>query len=142
MSADLGLWLVDIDGTVAERDGRGPYDWDRVGEDTPNAPVVQVVQALIRAGHPVAYLSGRPEKCRHQTEVWLCVNVGYWDCCEGLWMRPDGDHRKDTIVKAEIFQKHFAHRDIAGVIDDRASVVRMWREEFGLTVLHVKEGDY
>lgn len=136
-----GIWLVDIDGTVAQRHNRGPYDWKRVGEDFPNAPVVAVVQALILAGHPIAYVSGRMEQCRHQTELWLDANIGHWDTAEGLWMRADGDFRPDTAVKKEIYRRHFARRKVAGVIDDRASVVRMWRS-LGLTVLHVAEGDY
>ncbi|MFC7644091.1 hypothetical protein ACFQX6_27630 [Streptosporangium lutulentum] len=43
------LWIVDIDGTLALRGDRGPYDWDRVGEDLPNHPVVTIVKALILA---------------------------------------------------------------------------------------------
>ncbi|MDH2424781.1 hypothetical protein [Sphaerisporangium sp. TRM90804] len=135
------LWLVDIDGTLALRGDRGPYDWDRVGEDLPNPPVVAVVQALLQAGHKVAYLSGRKEQCRYQTEVWLCANVGYWDDCEGLWMRDDHDNRSDVQVKRGIYRKHFAHLDVFGVLDDRAGVVAMWRS-LGLTVLQVAEGDF
>lgn len=41
------VWLVDIDGTVALRGERGPFDWDRVGEDKPNGPVIAVVRALM-----------------------------------------------------------------------------------------------
>ncbi|WP_326646652.1 hypothetical protein OG884_18640 [Streptosporangium sp. NBC_01755] len=136
------LWIVDLDGTLALRGDRDPYDWHRVGEDAPNPPVVAVVRALILAGHPVAYVSGRKEQCRYQTEVWLCANVGYWDDVEGLWMRADHDNRPDVQVKHDIYTEHFAHREIAGVIDDRAAVVRMWREELGLTVLQVAEGNY
>jgi hypothetical protein len=136
-----GLWLVDIDGTLALRGERSPYDWDRVGEDLPNVPVVVVVQALFQAGHRIAYLSGRKECCRRQTEIWLSVHVGHWERTEGLWMRADHDNRPDVRVKREIYRRHFAHLDITGVIDDRKPVVAMWRS-LGLTVLQVAEGDF
>jgi hypothetical protein len=134
------LWIVDIDGTLALRGDRDPYDWDRVGEDQPNPAVVAVVQALFQAGHPIAYVSGRKERCRRQTEMWLAAHVGYWDDAEGLFMRGDHDHRSDVEVKREIYDWHFAGQ-VAGVIDDRASVVAMWRS-LGLTVFQVAEGDF
>lgn len=134
------LWIVDIDGTLALRGERGPYDWDRVGEDMPNPPVVAIVQALLKAGHRIAYVSGRKERCRRQTEMWLAHHVGDGDVA-GLWMRGNGDNRADTVVKSEIFQKHFADADVFGVIDDRASVVAMWRS-LGLTVVQVAEGNF
>jgi hypothetical protein len=135
------LWLVDIDGTLALRGDRDPYDWDRVGEDQPNPPVVAIVQALLRDEHRIAYVSGRKERCRRQTETWLCAHVGYWDDTEGLWMRGNGDNRPDTIVKREIYEKHFAEQQVFGVIDDRATVVAMWRL-LGLTVIQVDEGNF
>ncbi|MEU4574836.1 hypothetical protein [Nonomuraea sp. NPDC023979] len=132
---------MDIDGTLALRGDRGPYEWDRVGEDQPNRPVVAIVQALLRDEHRIAYVSGRKERCRRQTEKWLRAHVGYWDDTEGLWMRGNGDNRADTVVKREIYERHFAHLRIAGVIDDRASVVAMWRR-LGLTVLQVAGGRF
>lgn len=137
---DRGLWIVDIDGTLALRGERGPYDWDRVGEDLPNPPVVAIVQALLTAGHRVAYVSGRKERCRRQTEMWLAHHVGEGDVV-GLWMRGDRDHRPDTVVKREIYRDHFASLDVFGVIDDRATVVAMWRS-LGLTVVQVAEGAF
>ncbi|MEV7008541.1 hypothetical protein [Streptosporangium sp. NPDC051022] len=135
------LWLVDIDGTLALRGDRGPYDWDRVGEDAPNPPVVTIVRALILAGHPVAYVSGRIERTRRQTERWLRTHVGHLEATEGVWLRPNGDRRPDTVWKVEVYRQHFAHREIAGVIEDRVGVVRMWRG-LGLTVLQVAEGNF
>ncbi|MFC6086053.1 phosphatase domain-containing protein [Sphaerisporangium aureirubrum] len=135
------MWLVDIDGTLALKGDRSPYDWDRVGEDLPNLPVILVVQALIQADHRVAYLSGRKERCRRQTELWLATHVGHWDRTEGLWMRPDHDNRPDFRLKRDIYRRHFAHQEITGVIDDRKTVVAMWRS-LGLTVLQVAEGDF
>ena len=57
-------------------------------------------------------------------------------------MRPEGDSRKDSIIKREIFDAEVRDRwRITGVFDDRQQVVRMWRQ-LGLTVFQVAEGDF
>ena len=132
--------LVDIDGTVALMAGRGPYDWSRVGSDAPNPAVITAVRAMHAAGHAIVFCSGRDEVCRAETEAWLelYVDVPY----EALFMRPEGDNRKDAVVKREIFDADVRDRwRIVGVFDDRQQVVRMWRS-IGLTVFQVAEGDF
>lgn len=133
-------FLVDIDGTVALMTGRSPYDETRVGEDHPNEPVIRVVRALHAAGYRIVFCSGRTDACRDDTAAWLDEHVGV--PYQALHMRAAGDQRKDSIVKAEIFEKHIrpAYR-VVGVLDDRMQVVRMWRA-LGLTVLQVAEGDF
>ncbi len=133
-------FLVDIDGTVAVMGGRNPYDESRVSEDRPNEPVIRVVRALHAAGYRIVFCSGRTDGCREATAAWLAEHVGV--PYEALHMRVAGDRRPDSIVKAEIFDKHVRHAyRIVGVLDDRAQVVRMWRG-LGLTVLQVAEGDF
>jgi predicted kinase len=132
--------LVDIDGTVALMAGRSPYDWGRVGSDVPNQPVIAAVRAMHAAGHAIVFCSGRDAICRAETEAWLELYVGV--PYEALFMRPEGDSRKDAIVKREIFDTEVRDRwRIAGVFDDRQQVVRMWRA-LGLTVFQVAEGDF
>jgi predicted kinase len=132
--------LVDIDGTVALMNGRDPYDMGRVGEDTPNEAVIAAVRAMHAAGHAVVYCTGRNDWCRNETEAWLDLYVGV--PYEGLFMRADGDSRRDADVKRELFDDEIRDRwRIVGVFDDRRHVVRMWRS-LGLTVFHVAEGDY
>jgi len=135
--------IVDIDGTVALRLGenaRSPFHFHRVGEDAPNPPVIAVVQALAQAGNKVVFLSGRDEVCRTDTLTWLKRHVGLADF--ELYMRKAGDQRRDSTVKRELFEAHLAHREVLCVIDDRDQVVRMWREELGLTCLQVAYGDF
>jgi predicted kinase len=132
--------LVDIDGTVALMNGRDPYDMSRVGEDTPNESVIAAVRAMHAAGHAIVFCTGRNDWCRPETEAWLELYVGV--PYEGLFMRTDGDSRRDAIVKEEIFETEIRDRwRIVGVFDDRQHVVRMWRA-LGLTVFQVAEGDY
>jgi hypothetical protein len=57
-------------------------------------------------------------------------------------MREYGDQRKDSIVKAEIFDQEIRGRyHVVAVFDDRDQVVRMWRS-LGLTVFQVAEGNF
>lgn len=132
--------LVDIDGTVALRGDRGPFDWKRVGEDKPNAAVIEVVQAMQSAGYRVIFLSGRSAECRKETVKWLMVNVTYYH--SGIFMRLENDYRKDSVVKRELYERHIRpHFDVVAVFDDRNQVVEMWRD-LGLTCLQVAPGDF
>lgn len=57
-------------------------------------------------------------------------------------MRPEGDIRKDSIVKRELFEKYVRpYYNIEFVLDDRNQVVEMWRS-LGLKCLQVAEGDF
>lgn len=132
--------LVDIDGTVALMADRDPYDHARVHLDRPNSAVIETVQALYRAGHEIIFVSGRSSVCRLETEAWLDRNVGV--PYVALHMRADGDYRKDSIVKAEIFDQKIRYEfDVTLVLDDRQQVVDMWRA-LGLTCLQVAPGDF
>jgi hypothetical protein len=73
------------------------------------------------------------------TEQWLAKHeVPY----AGLFMRPAGDSRKDSIVKRELFDRHVAATwAVRGVIDDRKQVVEMWRA-IGLMCAQVAPGDF
>lgn len=129
--------IVDIDGTLAHKGDRSPYDWGRVGEDTVDDVVRYVVQTYTRGN--VILVSGRDEVCRPETEKWLKDNSIPYDA---LYMRPKDDSRKDTIIKHEIFKNHIED-DVAVdfVLDDRNQVIEMWRS-LGLKVLQVADGDF
>src|SRR5688572_21717080 len=62
----MPTYLFDMDGTLALMGDRTPYDWDRVSEDLPNAPVVHVAQRL-QLFSTLIIVSGRDEVCRRQT---------------------------------------------------------------------------
>jgi len=132
--------LVDIDGTVALIGDRSPYDWLKVGFDSPNPAVIGAVRAMHAAGNAVVFCSGRDEEARAETGAWLDLFVGV--PYEGLFLRPAGDNRQDALVKREMFESEIRDRwRVVGVFDDRRQVVRMWRE-LGLTVFQVAEGDF
>ena len=132
--------LCDVDGTVALKGARSPFDESRVHEDRPNEDVCGVVARLQQHG-PIIFMSGRSENCREVTEEWLSMRVTR--PFMALYMRPAGDRRKDSVVKRELFDKHIRGRyNVLCVLDDRDQVVRMWREELGLTCLQVAEGNF
>lgn len=132
-------WIVDIDGTLAlNTSGRSPYDLDRVGEDTLNEPVADVVYALARVGYRVVFCSGREETSRAATEEWIRTHL---DVRGPLYMRSAGDRRKDHVVKRELLDEIGRSYAVRGVLDDRQQVVDMWRAA-GLTCLQVAEGDF
>lgn len=145
--------LVDIDGTLAHmKDHRGAFDWKNVGKDEPDFNVFQII-SWIRQGmqaeggvYPwgerakIILMSGRDEVCRQETIDWLTS----WDFgdFDHLFMRPQGDMRKDSIIKAELFDAHVRDNyDVVMVFDDRNQVVDMWRS-MGVQVAQVAEGDF
>lgn len=131
--------LVDIDGTLAHMGDRGPYDWQRVGEDVLDDVVQILVADAADNGDQVILMSGRDSECRDLTITWLHENEVIFD---DLFMRPQGDMRKDSIVKAELFDAHIAGKyNVRYVLDDRDAVVAMWRAR-GLKVLQVAPGDF
>lgn len=142
--------IADIDGTLAIRGDRSPYDWHRVGEDIPNRPIVTIVNAV---QHSIAqyagedgyvsliFTTGRKEICRDLTLGWLKLHMAN-DAPWSLFMRANNDNREDHIVKEEIYREKIEPVfDVIAVFDDRQQVVDMWRRN-GLTCLQVAEGNF
>ena len=84
-------------------------------------------------------MSGRSSEFRAHTERWLQANnIRYSE----LHMRAEGDQRKDSIVKRELFDAHVRGKwNVSFVLDDRQQVVDMWRG-LGLVCLQVAPGDF
>lgn len=150
----MKTYIVDIDGTLAKIDHRLSYiggdwkDWDAFfdlcSEDEPIQDVIDVVRCLAMSEAEwmfpkIIYLTGRPERIRSKTVDWLRKH----HLPEGeLIMRKDGDHRPDTTAKRELMDSIIAKGGrIAGVFEDRPSVVRVWRE-MGLTVFQMQDKEF
>lgn len=136
-------FLVDIDGTLAHnRGGRGWFDWQRVGEDDVDEVIADVVIRLAvnySENYKIIVMSGRDEVCREKTEKWLRKHHIYFD---ELFMRPEKDMRKDSIIKEELFNQYVRDNyDVQFVLDDRNQVVDMWRAK-GMVCLQVAPGDF
>jgi predicted kinase len=132
--------IVDIDGTLAQMQGRSPYDWHRVGEDTPVEAVMNAVHAASQFNRKIIVMSGRDEACHDITKTWLTKHLGVsW---HELHMRPEGDNRKDNIIKQELFDKHVRTKyHVEYILDDRDQVVKMWRA-MGIPTFQVAEGNF
>ncbi|MEV4680051.1 AAA family ATPase [Streptomyces kurssanovii] len=132
--------MCDIDGTLALRGDRGPYDFTRCEEDLLNVSVRGALWSFRRAdGDVIVLLSGRGEEHRERTEAWLRRHEVPYD---ELWMRAAGDGRRDDVVKAELFDRHVRHRFAVRVsLDDRDRVVAVWRR-MGLPTWQVNYGNF
>jgi predicted kinase len=135
--------ISDIDGTLAHMQkisgiNRSPYEWGRVGEDTRDDAVYDILNTYANTDEGahrtrIIIVSGRDSVCRPETEDWLKRQGVQYD---ELFMRPEGDNRKDTLIKQEIFENHIRENyQVMFVLDDRKQVIRMWQRELGLKVL-------
>lgn len=133
--------VVDIDGTVAIKGDRSPYDGSRVDEDTPNEDVIALIESYLSYSGRVIFLSGREDSCKEKTKEWI---MKYIQTINGEWeihMRKTGDNRKDSIIKRELFDEHVKDKFYVDfVLDDRLSVCRLWHS-LGLTLLRVGDPD-
>lgn len=131
--------MVDIDGTLAHHDKkRSPFDWKQVINDRPDQTIISLVRHL-DSSHYIIIMSGRDSVCRPETEAWLEKwNVPY----NVLLMRAEGDTRKDSIIKEELYNAHVRNKyDVKFVLDDRNQVVDMWRLN-GLKCLQCEPGAF
>lgn len=140
--------IVDLDGTLADITHRRKYvegkkkDWKNFNKniikDDLNVWCAEIIRRMI-SDHHVLLVSGRTDELKAETEEWLKKHdVPYTD----LLMRSDKDYRDDTVVKREIFEgKIKPFYEVQFVIDDRAKVVKMWREA-GLVCLQCDWGEF
>lgn len=132
--------IFDVDGTLAKMNGRGPFDWNRVGEDLVNEPVANLLDTLFNSGKKIIIFTGRDGVCLEETKQWLTRNrIWFHD----IFIRPEGNCEKDSIIKERLFEENIRGKYYCDfVVDDRDQVVEMWRKKLGLTCLQVDYGDF
>lgn len=133
--------ICDIDGTLAHmNDLRGPFDYMKIGDDECDRIIRDLLISLSADDHHIIIMSGREDSCREATIQWL--NKHDVPAHALLLMRKTGDHRKDSIIKLEMFEAEVNGKyDVRFVLDDRKQVVDMWRAE-GIKCLQVEEGNF
>lgn len=132
--------VVDLDGTLCLRTGRDPYDESLIGTDAVDPAVLAVIRAFHRDDALILFTSGRRERTRADSQLWLDRHLG--GIPYRLFMRPDQDNRDDALIKFEIHRDHLHDRyAIIAVFDDRDRVVTMWRD-IGLKCMQVAPGDF
>jgi len=132
--------IIDIDGTVALNMGnRSPYDMSKVTLDIPNPSVVWLIKSLIKNNDIVpVFVSGRTSDALEDTRYWIKTELGikYFD----IFMRAEGDQRKDSTVKTEIYERFIkGFYNVKFVLDDRNQTVEAWRQ-LGLPCFQVNYG--
>jgi predicted ABC-type ATPase len=141
--------LFDIDGTVADIEHRRhfvrtkPKDWKSFNAamhlDTVRKDVRSLYQLYRGWNVPILFMSGRGAENRVVTERWLADNG--FDGYEAVIMRGYGDSRPDDVIKRELFERYVEpYWRVMHIIDDRPSVIRMWRA-LGLAVIDVGKGE-
>ena len=141
-------YIFDIDGTLADCSHRlhhiqkQPKDWDSFfsgcDDDAPIAHICDLAR-LVNLETTVVYVSGRSDQCRDQTEDWLKEN-NLWT--GHLYMRSEGDHRPDNLIKIELLEQLRADGfEPVMAFDDRDQVVQAWRSA-GVPCAQVAPGDF
>lgn len=127
--------ICDLDGTLAiNNHNRSFYDASTCDKDDVNEVVLSILKSQQL---PIIFLTGREEKYVEPTLKFLDkTEVSRYK----IFMRTNNDFRKDYIIKEELFDRFIRDRyNVKFVLDDRPSVIRMWRG-LGLQVLDVGKG--
>ncbi|RKS77896.1 hypothetical protein CLV35_1599 [Motilibacter peucedani] len=132
---------VDLDGVVADVRHRlhhvesRPKAWDAFFAAAPDDPLLvegEAVAHQLAADHELVWVTGRPERCRADTERWLREH----GLPEGrLLMRRGGDRRPARQTKVELLRRLAAERPVDVLVDDDAAVVAAARAA-GFAVMH------
>jgi hypothetical protein len=154
--------IVDLDGTIFDIAHRRHYvaskpkNWKAFNSamhlDVANEHVVWTVRSFFNNGGRILLASGREETFRAVSENKLGeLGIIPIDIAEHakdailynkFYMRAAKDNRPDTIVKSEILDQMRAEGfNPVIAIDDRQSVVDMWRAR-GLTCLQCAPGNF
>lgn len=132
--------IIDIDGTVAQKTNeRGHFDWTKVELDLPRQHVIDLVVSAATMGYTPIFMSGRDAVCREQTMNWIEMYIPELSGAQ-LFMRPNGDMRPDTVVKAELFEENVRGKyNVVMAFDDRPGICCLWRYKFGINVINVSD---
>lgn len=146
---DKKIILCDIDGTIANVDHRLHYVKDKKWDDFFDAmyndkPIFSIYDKMIKDVDSnnafLVFVTGRPERYREMTIDWLKKYYNLNRTSFLLFMRSNGDYRKDFVTKEYFLEKLFRDFNIIRIYDDRPSVIRMWKEN-GLEVVDCGDGE-
>ncbi len=140
--------LCDLDGTLALNKHREHFiqgknkDWKAFFkacvDDEPNKPIIELVNQL-SGSNEIIIVSGRSDEVYAETAHWLRKAEV---CYAWMQMRREGDYTPDHQLKLGWINRFdWTPDEVLCVLDDRDSVVKMWRAK-GFTCLQVAEGDF
>lgn len=133
--------IFDIDGTLALKGDRSPYDWNRVDKDDLNEWVSKIARIYYEwdySKYKVIICTGRDGVCENLTKEWLY----YYDVpYDEFHIRPGGNMEPDYIIKERMWRDIASRYYIECLYDDRNQVVDHARR-LGLNVAQVNYGDF
>lgn len=155
MSARKNAVIVDMDGTLANVssirhlvDGiNTKKDFNAFHEASEFVPANrQAIDFCVRhhkAGDLILILTARMRQWEGATERFLTRElVPYAPYVSPIWMRADGDYRKDREVKCEILAEIRKTYNVVAACDDNPNVIELWEEE-GIPEIEIIPGwDY
>ncbi|MFP5384905.1 MAG: hypothetical protein ACLGHN_02415 [Bacteriovoracia bacterium] len=140
--------IVDLDGTLADIRVRLKHlqgkkkDWKSFHKSIETDELHEWCrEIMIRFADEfkIIIVSGRVDDLKEETIQWLEKHEVPYDV---RFMRRSKDHRPDTTMKLEIYEKEIKDKfQVLFVLEDRQKVVDMWRGE-GLTVLQCAPGNF
>jgi phosphoglycolate phosphatase-like HAD superfamily hydrolase len=92
----------------------------------PHAHVVEAAHQAKADDLDVLVVTARMQQYRNVTAMWLALHGVPSDA---LFMRADGDFRKDFFVKKDILRRIRARWDVMHAWDDNPNVLELWRQE-------------
>jgi len=136
--------IIDIDGTLAHtvhaelfKKQDGSIDWEAWAHSTqfasPHSWCLNLVKQYESAGYKLIFITARFAHMENMTHQWLSryITSDYL-----LFMRPEGDHREDFIIKQDLYYRNIvAQYEVDFAIDDKQSVIEMWRN-LNIPALH------
>jgi hypothetical protein len=128
--------ICDIDNTLLLKGDRGIYEFEKSYLDIINMPVKLILDNY-KKGRIILF-TGRENR---YLDVTKNILLKYGVIFDYIFMRQDGDRRKDSVVKEELFDKHVLNMyNVNFVIDDRLQVLEMWWGK-GVFVFNVNQGN-
>ena len=122
--------IVDMDGTLAfNLSGRSFFDdIDMIKYDTPLLATVSILRAMKMTGTcNIFIVTGRSEKSREATEVWLAENNIPFD---KVFMREDGDYSHSQDFKQKVYEDNIKNNyNVLFVLDDDTKCIEMYQEQ-------------
>lgn len=130
------ICVFDIDGVLADVAHRlvhlasTPKNWDAffaaAADDTVLSDGLTAVKAAQEREEAIIYLSGRPERLRRVTTLWLAAG-GF--PAAPVHLRPDRDRRPARLFKPEVLAQLGGPAAISAVYDDDDAVVQALRAQ-------------
>ena len=140
--------IVDLDGTLVKVGNRSYFDASTADKvDTPVPHIVDLVQRYMNGNVYVFFVTGRSTKgdgkdatYRQLSNIFPKFESMVFRNRASLHMRKDGDFRKDTLFKGEIYKNFIKGKfNVLFALEDRKQMVDLYRNELKVPCFEVEE---